>query len=158
MQLPEPRALWWAAGGLIDALASGANGDAEWLAAAKVLCNRIDFQIRDLAAGGAKSGDALLREMLYTIARREASTPRLKEIKQLYQLDSLFPRAEQPVVQLEMDVERLEAALFDMHSRLDALKRRLGAVRRRRSRQGAACSASASPTSRARPRTSATST
>src|SRR5688572_2020243 len=123
MQLPEPRALWWAAGGLIDALASGANGDAEWLAAAKVLCNRIDFQIRDLAAGGAKSGDALLREMLYTIARREASTPRLKEIKQLYQLDSLFPRAEQPVVQLEMDVERLEASLFDMHSRLDALKR-----------------------------------
>jgi chemosensory pili system protein ChpA (sensor histidine kinase/response regulator) len=123
MQLPEPRALWWAAGGLIDALASGANGDAEWLAAAKVLCNRIDFQIRDLAAGGAKSGDTLLREMLYTIARREASTPRLKEIKQLYQLDSLFPRAEQPVVQLEMDVERLEASLFDMHSRLDALKR-----------------------------------
>jgi chemosensory pili system protein ChpA (sensor histidine kinase/response regulator) len=123
MQLPEPRALWWAAGGLIDALASGAGSDAEWLAAAKVLCNRIDFQIRDLAAGGAKSGDALLREMLYTIARREASTPRLKEIKQLYQLESLFPRAEQPVVQLEMDVERLEAALFDMHSRLDALKR-----------------------------------
>jgi chemosensory pili system protein ChpA (sensor histidine kinase/response regulator) len=70
MQLPEPRALWWAAGGLIDALASGANGDAEWLAAAKVLCNRIDFQIRDLAAGGAKSGDTLLREMLYTICVR----------------------------------------------------------------------------------------
>ncbi|HYI86569.1 MAG TPA: hypothetical protein VEX61_05695, partial [Burkholderiales bacterium] len=122
-QLPEPRALWWAAGGLIDALATGAGSDAEWLAAAKVVCNRIDFQIRDLASGGAKSGDALLREVLYTIARRDASTPRLKEIKHLYQLDSLFPRAEQPVVQLEMDVERLEAALFDMHSRLDALKR-----------------------------------
>ena len=66
-QLPEPRALWWAAGGLIDALRASAS-DAEWLAAAKALCNRIDFQMRDLAAGAAKSGDALLRELLYAIA------------------------------------------------------------------------------------------
>ena len=57
--------------------------------------------------------DALLREVLYTVAKSEASSPRLKEIRQLYQLDSLFPRAEQPVVELEMDVERLEAALFE---------------------------------------------
>jgi chemosensory pili system protein ChpA (sensor histidine kinase/response regulator) len=123
VQLPEPRALWWTAGGLIDALAQVAGGDAEWLSAAKVACNRIDFQIRDLATGGAKSGDALLREVLYTLAKHEGSSPRLKEIRQLYQLDSLFPRAEAPVVELEMDVERLEAALFDMHSRLEALKR-----------------------------------
>ena len=124
-QLPEPRALWWAATALIDALAAEAAADAEWLGAAKVVCNRIDFQIRDLAAGGAKSGDALLREVLYTIARREASTARLKEVKQLYQLESLFPRPETPavVLEMEMDVERLEHALFDMHSRLDALKR-----------------------------------
>src|SRR5512134_237509 len=123
MQLPQPRALWWTAGGLIDALAADAGGEPEWLAAAKVVCNRIDFQIRDLATGGAKSGDALLREVLYLIGRREASSPRLKEIKQRYQLESLFPRTERPVVELEMDVERLEASLFDMHSRLESLKR-----------------------------------
>ena len=120
-QLPEPRALWWAAGALIDALANGA--DAEWLAAAKVVCNRIDFQIRDLAAGGAKNGDALLREVLYAVARRDSLTARIKEVKQLYQLDSLFPRPERlPDVTIELEAERLEASLFDMHSRLDALK------------------------------------
>ncbi|HTG98490.1 MAG TPA: Hpt domain-containing protein, partial [Burkholderiales bacterium] len=120
-QLPEPRALWWAAGALIDALANGA--DAEWLAAAKVVCNRIDFQIRDLAAGGAKNGDALLREVLYSVARRDSLTARIKEVKQLYQLDSLFPRPERlPDVTIELEAERLEASLFDMHSRLDALK------------------------------------
>src|SRR6185503_12373745 len=120
-QLPEPRALWWAAGGLIDALANGA--DAEWLGAAKVVCNRIDFQIRDLAAGGAKNGDVLLREILYMVARRDSLTPRIKEVKQLYQLDSLFPRPERlPDVTIELEAERLEASLFDMHSRLDALK------------------------------------
>ena len=120
-QLPEPRALWWAAGGLIDALKDAA--DAEWLAAAKVVCNRVDFQIRDLAAGGAKNGDVLLREVLYMVARRDPLTPRIKEVKQLYQLDSLFPRPERlPDVTIELEAERLEASLFDLHSRLDAIK------------------------------------
>ncbi len=122
-QLPEPRALWWAAGALIDALAKQGAHEADWLSAAKVVCNRLDFQIRDLAAGAAKSGDALLREVLFSVARREPVTPRMKEVKQAYQLDNLFPSPEQPVAGLELDAERLEHALFDMHSRLDALKR-----------------------------------
>src|ERR1700682_5280925 len=123
-QLPEPRALWWAAGALIDSLAKEAPNQSEWLGIAKVVCNRIDFQIRDLATGAAKSGDALLREVLYSIAKREAVTSRIKEAKQLSHLDSLFPRPEKPAdVLLELDAERLEAALFDMHSRLEVLKR-----------------------------------
>ncbi|HEX6529123.1 MAG TPA: Hpt domain-containing protein, partial [Burkholderiales bacterium] len=122
-QLPEPRALWWAAGALIDSLASRGAQEPDWLSAAKVVCNRLDFQIRDLAAGAPKSGDALLREVLFSVARREAATPRMKEVKQAYQLDNLFPTPEQPVAGLELDAERLEHALFDMHSRLDALKR-----------------------------------
>jgi chemosensory pili system protein ChpA (sensor histidine kinase/response regulator) len=144
-QLPEPRALWFAAGGLIDALEHEQAPSPEWLNAAKVVCNRLDFQIRDLAGGGAKNGEALLREVLYALARREPVTPRIKAVKALYQLDNLFPRAEQPVIGLELDAERLEAALFDMHSRPASATWR-------------ACSASASPTSRPRPRTSATST
>src|ERR671915_508085 len=43
-QLPEPRALWWAAGALLDALEHEKTPDPEWLGAAKVVCNRIDFQ------------------------------------------------------------------------------------------------------------------
>jgi len=123
-QLPGPRALWWAAGALIESLAKGPSADdAEWLSAAKVVCNRLDFQIRDLAAGVAKNGDTLLREVLYCLAKREAVTPRIKQVKQLYQLESLFPRQEKPADVLELDAERLEASLFDMHSRLEALKR-----------------------------------
>src|SRR5688572_8371647 len=124
IQLPEPRALWWAAGALVDALEHEKTPDPEWLGAAKVVCNRIDFQIRDLVAGAAKNGEALLREVLYSVARREPATQRLRQVKQLYQLEGLFPREEPRVDEvLDLDVERLEHALFDMHSRLDALKR-----------------------------------
>jgi chemosensory pili system protein ChpA (sensor histidine kinase/response regulator) len=123
-QLPEPRALWWAAGALIDSLEKQPPQSPEWLSAAKVVCNRLDFQIRDLATGTAKSGDTLLREVLYSLARRGAVTPRIKEVKQAYQLENLFPRPEKAAANvLELDAERLEASLFDMHSRLEAIKR-----------------------------------
>jgi chemosensory pili system protein ChpA (sensor histidine kinase/response regulator) len=118
-QLPEPRGIWWVAGGLLDALEN--PPDKEWLAAAKALGSKID---RQMSAGTATVSDALLREMLYAIAKCPASTPRLKEIRSLYQLDSLFPRSEAsagPV--MDFDIERLEVALYDLHSRLDALKR-----------------------------------
>src|SRR5688572_5644386 len=126
-QLPEPRALWWAAGALIDALKARAQ-DAEWLGAAKVVCNRVDFQIRDLSAGGAKNGEALLREVLFSIAKAAAPTARVNQVRQHYQLESLFPQPEKPAAAAPdgaaaLDAERLEAALFDMHSRLEALKR-----------------------------------
>jgi chemosensory pili system protein ChpA (sensor histidine kinase/response regulator) len=122
-QLPEPRALWWAAGALVESLARGAQDDAEWLNAAKVVCNRLDFQIRDLAAGGARNGEALLREVLYAIARRQPATSRIGEVKQAYRLEGLFPRAEDSAEVVAFDAEQLEASLFDMHSRLGALKR-----------------------------------
>ena len=122
--LPEPRALWWAAGALIDCLELGKAPDPQWLGAVKVVCNRIDFQIRDLAAGNAKNGEALLREVLYSIARREGLSQRVKNVKQHYQLDSLFPRDEQTGGDaVALEAEHLEHALFDLHSRLDALKR-----------------------------------
>jgi chemosensory pili system protein ChpA (sensor histidine kinase/response regulator) len=121
--LPEPRALWWVAGALVDSLESDAADDPYWLASAKIVCNRIDFHIRDLAAEAAKNGDALLREVLHSLAQREAATPRVREVRQLYQLETLFPRPEKSAQVLELDAERLEASLFDMHSRLEALKR-----------------------------------
>ena len=122
-QLPEPRALWWAAGAVIDLLEKEKSPDAQWLSGAKVVCNRIDFQIRDLAGGAAKNGEALLREVLYAVARRAPVTPRVKQVQQLYKLEALFPQDERPAAGLELDAEHLEHALFDMHSRLDALKR-----------------------------------
>jgi chemosensory pili system protein ChpA (sensor histidine kinase/response regulator) len=118
-QLPEPRALWWAAEGLLDGFAE--PPDAEWLARAKALCNKVDFQMRDLAAGAQSVNEALLRDVLYAIAKCRPATPRLKEIKQLYQLDGQFPDADAGGV-MEYDMDWLAPALADLRARLEALK------------------------------------
>jgi chemosensory pili system protein ChpA (sensor histidine kinase/response regulator) len=118
-QLPEPRALWWAAEALLDGFAE--PPDADWLARAKALCNKLDFQMRDLAAGAQSVNEALLREVLYAIAKCKPATPRLKEIKQRYQLDGQFPDADAGGV-MEYDMDWLAPALADLRARLGALK------------------------------------
>ncbi|HEV7477920.1 MAG TPA: Hpt domain-containing protein, partial [Burkholderiales bacterium] len=120
-QLPEPRALWWAALGLVEGM--GQSQDADWQTSVKPLCNKIDFQMRDLAAGSSKVQDTLLRDLLYAVAKCKPVTPRIKEIRQLYQLESLFPEAPKAGGGvMEFDIEFLEVALYDLHSRLEALK------------------------------------
>ncbi len=117
-QLPEPQAVWWVAAGLLDAL--GQSTDAEWLAAAKALGNRIDRQMRE---GLETVNESLLGDSLYAIAKSKATSPLIKEIRQVYQLDSLFPEPPKPTgAALDFDLDWLEPALYDMHSRLDALK------------------------------------
>ena len=119
-QLPEPRALWWVAKGLMETLASAQEDES--LASSKALCNRIDFQMRDLAAGSQTVNEALLREALYAIARSRSAAPLVREIREHYQLESLFPSQERAAPSLDVNMEWLEAALYDMHSRLEALK------------------------------------
>jgi chemosensory pili system protein ChpA (sensor histidine kinase/response regulator) len=119
--LPEPRALWWAALGVLELLRE--TKDAEWLVLAKPLLNRIDFHMRDLAAGAAPVNEALLRELLYAVAKSSAPNALAKEIRALYQLDTLFPTAPAKAgASLELNTEFLEAALYDLHSRLEAVK------------------------------------
>ncbi|TMI02307.1 MAG: response regulator [Betaproteobacteria bacterium] len=119
-QLPEPRALAWVAIGLVDGLLDAPEPN--WQASAKVLCNKIDFHMRDLAAGSQAVNDPLLREMLYLVARAKPSTQRLKDIKLLYRLDSLIPSPEAAGQKVELDMDRLQPVLGDARSRLDALK------------------------------------
>ena len=116
-QLPERRALWWVATGLMDALEEAK--DAQWLAQAKVLCNKLDFQIRDLAAGSRAPNEALIRELLYAIACCSAGTQRLRQVRQVFQLDQLLPAAEAAAP----DLSSLQPAIADARSRLQALKR-----------------------------------
>ena len=116
-QLPEPQAIWWVAAGLLEGLAK--SSDPEWLSAAKALGNRIDRQMRE---GLETVNESLLGDSLYAIAKCKAATPLIKEIRQLYQLDSLFPEPPKPAGMLEFDLDWLEPALYDLHSRLDALK------------------------------------
>ncbi|MGH8765195.1 MAG: Hpt domain-containing protein, partial [Burkholderiales bacterium] len=118
-QLPEPHAVWWVAGGLIEALEHPQSP--EWLAQAKALGNRIEKQMRE---GSPTVSEALLSELLYAVAKAQGPSQRVKQIRQLYQLDSLFPEPPKPAAAggLEFDLDWLEPALYDMHSRLDALK------------------------------------
>jgi chemosensory pili system protein ChpA (sensor histidine kinase/response regulator) len=116
MQLPERRALWWVAAGLMDALHEA--NDAEWLARAKALCKKLDFQIRDLAAGSRAVNDPLMRELLYAIACSSAGTQRLKDVRRIFGLDQLIPAAESSAP----DLDSLQPAIEDARSRLQALK------------------------------------
>ena len=118
-QLPEPRALWWVAQGLVEGLAKAP--DAEWLATAKALCNKIDFQMRDLAGGAGKVNEVLLRDIMYLIAKSKPISNRLREVRHLYRLDSLFPAPSVPGL-MEFDLDWLGPALDDLRSRLEALK------------------------------------
>src|SRR5262249_8153573 len=119
-QLPEPRSLWWVALALLEGMAQ--SQDADWLNTAKPLCNKLDFQVRDLAAGSDKMQENLLRDVLYAAAKCKPVTPKIKEVRQLFQLDSLFPEAASAGGVMEFDIEFLEVALYDLHSRLEALK------------------------------------
>jgi chemosensory pili system protein ChpA (sensor histidine kinase/response regulator) len=116
-QLPEPQAVWWVAGGMLESLEYPQSP--EWVAQSKALGSRIEKQMRE---GSAAVSEALLRELLYAVATAQGPSQRAKQIRQFYQLDSLFPEPPKPAGGLEFDMESLEPALYDLHSRLDALK------------------------------------
>src|SRR4051812_19001923 len=118
-QLPEPRVMWWASVGLIEGFQNAP--DAGWVALAKPLCNKIDIQMRDLGTGTHKGNETLLREVLYALAKAKPATQRIKDIKQLYGLDGLFPPPEAPGA-MEYNMDWLQPALSDVRSRLEALK------------------------------------
>lgn len=119
-QLPPPRSLWWAATGLIDGLLHAAPQDA-WTAGAKALCAKLDLRMRDLARGGIPEQDLILRDVLYAIAKSKAATQRIRDIRQLYQLDSLFPEPDLPGL-MEFDMDWLAPALNDVRTRVQTIK------------------------------------
>jgi chemosensory pili system protein ChpA (sensor histidine kinase/response regulator) len=116
-QLPQPRALWWIAGALIDGLMQPPSP--KWLAAARALCSKIDFQMRDLAKQRTQVNEPLLRDLLYVVASCPPATERLRAVKERYALDALLP---EPDVGLDFDMDWLHPALADMRSRLDTAK------------------------------------
>ena len=119
-QLPPPRSLWWAATGLIDGLLHADAKDA-WSTSAKALCAKLDLRMRDLAKGGVPEQDQILRDVLYVIGKSKTATQRIRDIRQLYQLDSLFPEPDLPGL-MEFDMDWLGPALGDVRSRVQAIK------------------------------------
>jgi len=119
-QLPHPRSLWWAAAGLIDGLLRSANQDS-WMTGAKTLCSKLDLRMRDLAKSETPDLSPLLRDVLFAIAKCRATSTRIREIKQLYQLDSLFPESDLPGL-MEFDMDWLEPALNEVRGRVHSIK------------------------------------
>jgi chemosensory pili system protein ChpA (sensor histidine kinase/response regulator) len=97
--LPERRALWWVAGGVVDALLDVA--EPAQLAQARRLWNKIDIYIRDLATGSQPDNEALLRELIYAVAGSPPLTQRIRDIKLLYGLDVLRPATAAPAQTLQ---------------------------------------------------------
>jgi chemosensory pili system protein ChpA (sensor histidine kinase/response regulator) len=114
-RLPERRALWWVAGGLVDALLD--VSEPKRLTHARSLWNKIDMHLRDLALPheAPPDNEPLLRELLYTIACCPPLTQRLRDIKRLYGLDVLVP-GQTPAA----DLNTLQPALEETRSRLQA--------------------------------------
>lgn len=116
--LPPPRGLWWAGIALaetaIDALPDPQHSD--WVARLKPVCSRIDFLLRDLAAGTSTSPYPAQRDVLYALAVSRMDTPRVREVRSLFALDSLLPAAKSD------NATQLKPILDDITSRLDNIK------------------------------------
>jgi len=116
--LPAPRALWWAAVGMIDGLLY--KPAAEWAARVKPVCSKIDFLLRDLAAKNLAATAPVQRDVLYAVATCRPLTPRLREARKLFQLDSLIPHALHG--DSDAGAERLKPIIEEARTRLENIK------------------------------------
>ena len=119
--LPERRALWWVAGGVVDALLDVTEPGE--LAQARRLWNKIDLYTRDLATGAATDNEALLRELLYVLAGCAPLTQRIRDIKLLYGLDSLSPVAQPAGEAAAPDPDTLQTLVAEVREKLRKLKK-----------------------------------
>ncbi|ABI55714.1 Hpt domain-containing protein [Alkalilimnicola ehrlichii MLHE-1] len=88
-------ALWWIAGGVVEALEQGLLTLDQSL---RLLLGRVDRELRRVADTGQddQGGEAragLLRELLYHIARARPETERLRAIAERYRLEEQLPPA-----------------------------------------------------------------
>jgi len=114
--LPAQRTFWWSAGALIEGLLNkGLSPDAE----AKRLLGKIDRQIRKLAESSSKVAEHLLRDLLYRVARSQPVSERIKQVKQVFDLDSCLP---QTATAAQVDSARLQPLLRELKELLTPVK------------------------------------
>ena len=119
--LPERRALWWVAGGVVDALLDVTEPGE--LAQARRLWNKIDLYTRDLGTGAATDNEALLRELLYVVAGCAPLTQRIRDIKLLYGLDTLRPAAQPAGEAAAPDPDTLQTLVGEVREKLRKLRK-----------------------------------
>ncbi|MDO9064156.1 MAG: hypothetical protein Q7U25_02975, partial [Sulfuricella sp.] len=114
--LPAQRTFWWSAGALIEGLLNkGLSPDAE----AKRLLGKIDQQIRKLAESSSKVAEHLLRDLLYRVACSQPVSERIRQVKQVFDLDSCLP---QTATAAEVDSARLQPLLRELKELLTPVK------------------------------------
>lgn len=84
---PKQKALWWALSAFVDTLQQPAIAEK---ISAKKLCRRVDQQIRNLVEGNLRAPGNVLKDALYYVAISEPSTPKINQVKQTFELDSLL--------------------------------------------------------------------
>jgi chemosensory pili system protein ChpA (sensor histidine kinase/response regulator) len=115
--LPERRALWWVASGVVDALMDVTGPDE--LKQARRLWNKIDVYLRELGTGNRPDNEALLRELVYAVAGSPPLTQRIRDVKLLYTLDALIP-ASAPA---QADAQTLQPVLDEVREKVRKLKK-----------------------------------
>ncbi|MEY3748035.1 MAG: hypothetical protein RL194_1494, partial [Pseudomonadota bacterium] len=76
------------AGAFVDALAEESATDRPAL---KLLCRKLDQQLRELALGKARTTGSLMRDMLFHIARSHSASERIGQARELFELNALLP-------------------------------------------------------------------
>ena len=115
--LPERRAFWWVAGGVVDALLDVTEPNE--LAQARRLWTKIDIYLRDLASGNRIDNEPLLRELIYAVAGSPPLTQRIRDIKLLYSLDVLLPTS----APAQPEARTLEPVLAEVREKVRKLKK-----------------------------------
>ncbi|NTV94858.1 MAG: response regulator [Thiobacillus sp.] len=104
---------WWAAGGMLEALAGGGAPPDPWV---KRMLGRLDLQMRRLAEGSRQLADSLFRDLLYCLLLDKSTAGRAAEVRELFELDRYIPAAwagadEQRAEQLRPLLARLRETL-----------------------------------------------
>lgn len=108
------KTFWWLSSIFTEALAQPAIAESNTV---KLLCRQIDQQLRNLSQGNAKPTGNLLRDILFYIAQSQALTERIKQVKSLFELDTLLPSGEDAanaLVELSAEDLAIFAALKEL--------------------------------------------
>ncbi|TCV82367.1 hybrid sensor histidine kinase/response regulator [Sulfurirhabdus autotrophica] len=117
--LPAHRTFWWAAIAFVDSLINqGLKAEFN----VKQLCARIDLQMRKLVEGSPKVAERLLRDVLYFVARSQAVSDSVKEVKQVFELDDYLPVAKTQTDEEEADHIKLQSILRELRDAVSTAK------------------------------------
>jgi len=118
-QLDTPPALWWAAVGFVEAVI---QRDARVLELPiKAIFDRLDQAMQETASGGPIDCFEPMRQILYPLALSAPVSRRVRDAKQLFQLDQQLPEFCVSGT-LEYDLASMTPALDDMRRRLASVE------------------------------------